>query len=153
MSQYLDGMEALYVLLAGTQAEDTAGNPVTVNVGNADQVLPPAVTALQLPADLSDRIRNDLAVFLLITRSGWSDDQQMVEGQERVTVEVYARTADAVRAISKAIEAFLIDNFHAVPGVGFIDDVLFDTRWRMLQVPTTDYAQSTATYRVVSRPD
>lgn len=146
---YLDGVEALYQLLDGLQVSTPDGQPFTLD----GVVVPRAVTVLELPADTSTQVREQLAVLLLIDRAGWSDDQKRTEGHERVSVDVYGATADLVRTISRAIEVFLVDKFHEVPGVGFIDDVLIDNRWRIVREAHDDYARSTATYRLVSRPD
>lgn len=155
MSVFLDGVEALYQLLDGMQVRDPGGDLLQVDLGDGDGPVevPPAVTVLDLPADAFDRIADEGIVYLVLSRAGWSDDKQMVEGHERVTVEVLAATRTLTSAFSQAIEVALVDQFHDVPGVGFIDDVLIDTRWRVLRQPGELHTRSSGTYRLVSRPD
>ena len=152
MASYLDGVEALYALLDGLQVQveqDGVTSPLTV----AGRPVQAAVTYLALPADMAAQIKNDLAVMLVPSRAGWSDDQKATEGHDRVAVDVYGPTADVVREVSRAVEQLLVDQFHDVTGVGFIDDVQLDSRWRIVPDPTDAYARSNAIYRLISRPD
>lgn len=149
-----DGEEALYALLDGFKVStlDDDGAPVPLEIDG--KPVPAAVTHYVLPEDLVQRIENDLFVALLIRNDGFLDDPpNRTEAFEQVVVEVYARTRDLAMLYAKAIEEYLVDEDHDVPGVGFIDDVRIAQRRRAITTQTTTWAQVNATYTLVSRPD
>lgn len=153
MATYPDGVEALYVLLDNLVIRDEDGDGQATPLTIDGVQVPPARTYLELPADMSERIRTNKEFMIFIARAGWSDDENATEGNERVQVDVYGPNADAVRTVSRGIEEGLVDHFFTVDGVGFIDDVLIAARWRISPDPTDAYSHSTATYTLVSRPD
>lgn len=149
MATYLDGTQALFVLLDGLQAIDVdTGDPLLLD----GAPVPPVTTHTMLPADLANRVAAG-EVIVGISRAGWSDDQQETEGHDRIAVDVYGRGSSVARAVSQGIEDFLVDNFHDVPDVGFVDDVRRDSRWRIQPDPTDAYVRAGAVYRLISRPD
>lgn len=147
MADYLDGEAALYTLLDGLQLTDDEGNPLE----HAGQPLEPTTTFYELPPDTSEQAAAG-KVLIYVYRAGWSDDQKETEGHDRVGVDVYGPSRDVVVAVSQGIEVMLVDNYHDVPGVGFIDDVRRDSRWRRVPAPGR-HQQTQAIYRLISRPD
>lgn len=154
MTTWPDGVEMLFELLQGMTVASPTGDPLVVpgpdGVGIA--VLP-VETHTAAQGDFVQRCREDAAVFVVLTQAGWADDADNVEGQELVALEVWAPPyGNACRVVSKAIEDFLVDDYHETPA-GFIDDVAITSRFREIPQPVDDYRLSTATYRLEYRPE
>lgn len=150
----LDGEEALYKLLDGFKVSelDEHGQPHPLTYEGRE--VPPAVTHTVLPKDTFEWIERDLFVAVLVRHDGFLDDPpNRTESFEQVVVEVRARTRDLAMTYARAIEEYLVDEYHDVPGVGFIDDVRIAQRRRAITTQVASHAQVNATYTLVSRPD
>lgn len=104
-----------------------------------------------LPADLYEQVAGGM-VAVCVYRGGWTNDADRVDGHDSVVVDLYAPTASIARDVSRAIEIMLVDSYHDT-SVGFVDDVEIGTRFREVPSPIDSYAQTSAAYRVISRPD
>ena len=139
---WVDGPEVLYELLDGLPAGEFEGQELTTTTYLGQRALPWDL-ATKVPAG---------HVAVCVYRGGWTNDAERLDGHDSVIVDVYAPTADMSRAVQRAFEILLVGNYFDTQA-GFVDDVELATRFRDVPSPADTYAQTSAAFRVIARPD
>jgi hypothetical protein len=122
---------ALYVFLDGVVA---AGLPI--------------VTYKQLTVDFADTVAVEAAV--LISDFGGTED--FLERTDRIGVDVYAE-GDLANRVGQAISAILLGADLYVDGVGQFDTIDAEVLPHPIPYASDRINQSSAVYRIVSRPN